>query len=80
MRFIELDYGLETNRLSRIEKHPLCPSSDLEVFSPEEVSLLVRLSLLLDGGLQRSGGCSGVPTFVLRGQLCVWLGAECRQT
>jgi len=35
-------YGLEANPLSRIEKHPLRPSGDIEVFSPEEVWSLVR--------------------------------------
>ncbi len=35
-------YGLDANPLSRIEKHPLRPSGDIEVFSPEEVWSLVR--------------------------------------
>ena len=34
--------GSETNPLSRIEKHPLQPSGDVKVFSPEEVLALVR--------------------------------------
>jgi integrase len=38
-------YGLETNPLSRIEKHPLRPSGDIEVFSPEEVLALVRAAV-----------------------------------
>ena len=35
-------YNLEANPLSRVEKHPLRPSGDIEVFSPEEVWALVR--------------------------------------
>ncbi len=35
-------YGLERNPLSTIEKHPLRPSGDIEVYSPEEVWALVR--------------------------------------
>jgi integrase len=35
-------YGLDTNPLSRVEKHPLRPSGDIQVFSPEEVWSLVR--------------------------------------
>ncbi|MGH2842442.1 MAG: tyrosine-type recombinase/integrase [Solirubrobacteraceae bacterium] len=35
-------YELETNPLARVEKHPLRPSGDTEVFSPEEVWALVR--------------------------------------
>jgi integrase len=37
--------GLETNPLSRIEKHPLRPSGDIDVFSPEEVLALVRAAV-----------------------------------
>lgn len=35
-------YGLESNPLALVEKHPLRPSGDIEVFSPEEVWSLVR--------------------------------------
>ncbi|MCL2418665.1 MAG: site-specific integrase, partial [Conexibacteraceae bacterium] len=35
-------YGLEKNPLATVEKHPLRPSGDIEVFSPEEVWALVR--------------------------------------
>ena len=38
-------YGLEANPLTRIEKHPLRPSGDIEVFSPEEVLALVRAAV-----------------------------------
>ena len=41
-------YGLEANPLSRIEKHPLRPSGDIEVFSPEEVWSLVRAAVSED--------------------------------
>jgi integrase len=37
--------GLEANPLSRVEKHPLRPSGDIEVFSPEEVWSLVRAAV-----------------------------------
>jgi len=35
-------YGLEANPLARVEKHPMRPSGDIQVFSPEEVWGLVR--------------------------------------
>lgn len=35
-------YDIEANPLSRIEKHPVRPSGDIQVFSPEEVWSLVR--------------------------------------
>jgi len=38
-------YGVEANPLSRVEKHPLRPSGDIEVFSPEEVWSLVRAAV-----------------------------------
>ncbi len=38
-------YGLEANPLSRVEKHPLRPSGDIEVLSPEEVWSLVRAAV-----------------------------------
>lgn len=38
--------GPERNPLSRIEKHPLRPSGDIEVLWPEEVWSLVRAAAL----------------------------------
>jgi integrase len=35
-------WGLPVNPLARVEKHPMRPSGDIQVFSPEEVWALVR--------------------------------------
>jgi integrase len=35
-------YGLTVNPLTRVEKHPMRQSGDIQVFSPEEVRALVR--------------------------------------
>ncbi|MDQ6841859.1 MAG: tyrosine-type recombinase/integrase, partial [Actinomycetota bacterium] len=45
-------WGLPANPLARVEKHPMRPSGDIKVFSPEEVWALVRAaSLERDGAL-----------------------------
>jgi integrase len=41
-RRAQATHGIETNPLARVEKHPLRPSGDIEVFSPEEILALVR--------------------------------------
>ncbi len=41
-RRAQVTYGLDTNPLSLVEKHPLKSSDDIQVFSPEEVCALVR--------------------------------------
>lgn len=38
-------WGLQANPLARVEKHPMRPSGDIRVFSPEEVRALVRAAL-----------------------------------
>jgi integrase len=35
-------WALPVNPLARVEKHPMRPSGDIQVFSPEEVWALVR--------------------------------------
>jgi integrase len=41
-RRAQIFYGLDSNPLSLVEKHPLRASGDIEVFSPEEIWALVR--------------------------------------
>jgi integrase len=41
-RRAQIVWGLPVNPLARVEKHPLRPSGDIQVFSPEEVWALVR--------------------------------------
>jgi integrase len=61
-RRAQVVYGLESNPLSLVEKHPLRSSGDIQVFSPEEIWALVRAaSSELDArssSLLRSHGCA----------------------
>ena len=41
-RRAQMVWGLAANPLARVEKHPMRPSGDIQVFSPEEVWALVR--------------------------------------
>jgi integrase len=41
-RRAQMVWGLPVNPLARVEKHPMRPSGDIQVFSPEEVWALVR--------------------------------------
>jgi integrase len=41
-RRAQMVWGIPVNPLARVEKHPMRPSGDIQVFSPEEVWALVR--------------------------------------
>ena len=41
-RRAQIVWGIPVNPLARVEKHPIRPSGDIQVFSPEEVWSLVR--------------------------------------
>ena len=41
-RRAQMVWGIPVNPLARVEKHPMRPSGDIQVFSPEEVLALVR--------------------------------------
>jgi integrase len=41
-RRAQIVWGIPVNPLARVEKHPMRPSGDIQVFSPEEVWSLVR--------------------------------------
>lgn len=54
-------WGLEVNPLARVEKHPMRPSGDVQVFSPEEVWALVRAAASeQDGSLFLTAAFTGL--------------------
>jgi integrase len=53
--------GLPFNPLARVEKHPMRPSGDIQVFSPEEVWALVRAAASeRDGALYLTAAFTGL--------------------
>jgi integrase len=54
-------WGLAANPLARVEKHPMRPSGDIQVFSPEEVWALVRAAVSdQDGALFLTAAFTGL--------------------
>jgi integrase len=60
-RRAQIVWGLPVNPLARVEKHPIRPSGDIEVFSPEEVWALVRAAASeRDGALYLTAAFTGL--------------------
>jgi len=59
-RRAQMVWGLQANPLTRVEKHPMRASGDIQVFSPEEVWALVRAAASeQDGAIFRRRGSPG---------------------
>ena len=57
----QIKWGLPVNPLARVEKHPMRPSGDIQVFSPEEVWALVRAAASQqDGALFLTAAFTGL--------------------
>ena len=60
-RRAQMVWGLAANPLARVEKHPMRPSGDIQVFSPEEVWALVRAATSeQDGALFLTASFTGL--------------------
>jgi integrase len=60
-RRAQMVWGLPVNPLARVEKHPMRPSGDIQVFSPEEVWALVRAAASeQDGALYLTAAFTGL--------------------
>jgi integrase len=60
-RRAQIVWGLPVNPLARGEKHPMRPSGDIQVFSPEEVWALVRAAASeRDGALYLTAAFTGL--------------------
>jgi integrase len=60
-RRAQMVWGLPVNPLARVEKHPMRPSGDIQVFSPEEVWALVRAAASeQDGTLYLTAAFTGL--------------------
>jgi integrase len=60
-RRAQMVWGLPANPLARVEKHPMRPSGDIQVFSPEEVWALVRAAASeQDGALYLTAAFTGL--------------------
>ena len=60
-RRAQMVWALPVNPLARVEKHPMRPSGDIQVFSPEEVLALVRAAASeLDGAIYLTAAFTGL--------------------
>ncbi|HUO74882.1 MAG TPA: site-specific integrase, partial [Solirubrobacteraceae bacterium] len=60
-RRAQIVWGLAANPLARVKKHPMRPSGDIQVFSPEEVWALVRAAASeQDGALFLTAAFTGL--------------------
>jgi integrase len=60
-RRAQIVWALPVNPLARVEKHPMRPSGDIQVFSPEEVWALVRAAASeQDGALYLTAAFTGL--------------------
>jgi integrase len=60
-RRAQMVWALPVNPLARVEKHPMRPSGDIQVFSPEEVLALVRAAgSELDGAIYLTAAFTGL--------------------
>jgi integrase len=60
-RRAQMVWAIQVNPLARVEKHPMRPSGDIQVFSPEEVWALVRAAASeMDGAIFLTAAFTGL--------------------
>jgi integrase len=60
-RRAQMVWAIQVNPLARVEKHPMRPSGDIHVFSPEEVWALVRAAASeMDGAIYLTAAFTGL--------------------